>query len=175
MPTPEQVKQSLVAAFANSQYPGDWCLVESFEGHEPALLVAEFRGKTDWRTLDADFLDQAPDGFGSALSFFSDEAFRFYLPAFLIACIDGKLMHADPVFSLTHGLDDRSKAQLVNPLRYGDRTWFEERRHKFSMFTTEQAAAIVAFLELMAERDSLDGSTIRQSIGNYWAARAGRD
>ena len=30
-------------------------------------------------------IDRAPDGFGSALSFFSDEAFRFYLPAYLIA------------------------------------------------------------------------------------------
>ena len=38
----------------------------SREGTEPGLLEEEFKGKTDWRTLDPSFIDQAPDGFGTA-------------------------------------------------------------------------------------------------------------
>ena len=64
---------------------------EVTKAEEPYLLEEEFKGKTDWQLLDSEFIDQAPDGLASALSFFSDEAFRFYLPAYLIADIDGKL------------------------------------------------------------------------------------
>ena len=70
-------------AFAAVEYPGDWCLRDSNEGDEPHLLEKEFAGKCDWRTLDPAFLDRAPGGYASALSFFSDEAFRFYLPAYI--------------------------------------------------------------------------------------------
>jgi len=88
------------------------------------LLEEEFKGKSDWTSLNARFIDRAPDGFGSALSFFSDEAFRFYLPAYLIADIDNLLEQSDPMFQRCHGLDDQSASQTVNSLRYGDRTWF---------------------------------------------------
>ena len=170
--SPDEVNRSIVRAFSGSQYPGDWCLVESLEGDEPALLAQEFRGKTEWHTLDPNFIDQAPDGFGSALSFFSDEAYRFYLPAYLVASVDGKLQQADPVFSLTHGLDDVSRAELINPRRYGERTWFDAARFKFAVFTAEQARAIVAYLNLMAEKDELEWPKIRQALSNYWTGRA---
>lgn len=170
--TPDQVKESIVRAFSGSGYPGDWCLTDSLEGNEPALLAQEFKGKTDWRSLDASFIDQAPDGFGSALSFFSDEAYRFYLPAYLIASIDDKLQQADPIFSLTHGLGDASKAELINPRRYGERTWLDECRYRFAVFTIEQARAIVAYLNLMAEEDEFERPIILQALSNYWTARA---
>ena len=133
MADPELVKSQIRAAFADVPHPGDWCLRGSNEGDEPFLLEREFTGKTDWRVLDSAFIDQAPDGYGSALSFFSDEAFRFYLPAYLIADIDSKLERHDPVFHLTHGLTDSGKVERVNPLRYGDRTWFEEKTHKLRL------------------------------------------
>jgi hypothetical protein len=81
----EAVKTLIRNAFSGLEFPGDWCLRGSNKGEEPYLLEKEFAGKNDWRTLDPSFLDQAPGGYASALSFFSDEAFRFYLPAYLIA------------------------------------------------------------------------------------------
>ena len=114
----------------------------SNEGNEPYLLEEQFQGKTDWRALEASFIDQAPDGYGSALSFFSDEAFHFYLPAYLIADVDGKLRQHDPAFHLTHGLDDVTRNAKINPGRYGERTWFEAKRYKFAMFSHAEAAAI---------------------------------
>jgi len=154
------------------EYPGDWCLRGSNEGDEPYLLEQEFEGKTDWSTLAPAFLDQAPDGFASALSFFSDEAFRFYLPAYLIADINGQLSSADPVFHLTHGLTDDSKAEKINPRRYGARTWFEAASHRLSMFDTAQVAAIVAYLEFKREVDEFERDTINQALDNFWNCRA---
>jgi hypothetical protein len=170
----EETKQLVREAFANVRYPGDWCLRGSSEGDEPFLVEEEFKGKDQWQLLEPVFLDQAPAQLGSALSFFSDEAFHFYLPAYLIADIDGLLSKADPLFHLCQGLDDDSKNRKVNPKRYGERTWFDEASHKFSMFDWKEAAAIVAYLSLMRERDPLDHKTVDQALNNYWMGFASR-
>lgn len=170
----EHVKADIHAAFADVAFPGDWCLINSREGTEPALLEPEFKGRDDWRTLEAGFIDQAPDGFGTALSFFSDEAFHFYLPAYLIADLDGQLRQADPVFALTHGLDDESRGEKINPRRYGERTWFEHARHKFAKFNTREVAAIVGYLRCRlaaSELTEFEKGRIRQALGNYWESR----
>jgi hypothetical protein len=167
----ETVKEQIRCAFVAAEYPGDWCLRGSNEGDEPFLLEKEFRGKTDWKTIDATFLDQAPSGFGTALSFFSDEAFCFYLPAYLIADVDALLDRSNPVFHLCHGFDDDSRGKRVNPRRYGERTWFDEAKHKFAMFNQIEAAAIVAYLRFARERDEFDQKMIDQALKNYWFDR----
>ncbi len=167
----ETVKTLIRDAFSGVEYPGDWCLRGSNEGDEPYLLEKEFADKNDWRSLDPSFLDQAPDGYSSALSFFSDEAFRFFLPAYLIADIDGRLASATPVFHLTHGLEDRAKTEMVNPRRYGERTWFESASHKFAVFDPAQAAAIVAYLEFRREANEFERVAIDQALENYWRHR----
>ncbi|MEI7036613.1 hypothetical protein [Fulvimonas yonginensis] len=99
--------------------PPPWCLAGSAEGTEPALLAREFTAVLDrhWSELAPAFPDQAPGGFGSALWFFSDEAFRFYLSAYLVAALDGQLAQADPVFHLTHGFT-QAGTRPINPRRY---------------------------------------------------------
>lgn len=169
------VKAQINAAFSQGAYPGDWCLTDSREGTEPRLLEEEFKGKADWRTLDPSFLDRAPNGFGTALSFFSDEAFRFYLPAYLLADLDGKLAQTDVVFALTHGLDDKSREEKVNPQRYGERTWFEHARHKFAMFNVQEVKAIVAYMRYKLSLDAVtdfEKGHLDEALKNYWAARA---
>jgi hypothetical protein len=168
----EALKALIRQVFSGVEYPGDWCLRGSEEGEEPYLLEKEFAGKNDWRSLDPSFLDQAPEGYASALSFFSDEAFRFYLPAYLLADIDGHLADANPVFYLTHGLADCAKTEKVNPRRYGERTWFEAARYKFAVFDRAQAAAIVAYFELKREADEFERVAIDQALENYWRERA---
>jgi len=171
----DTLKRQITAAFAGVEYPGDWCLRGSNEGEEPYLLEQEFRGKTDWTALTPDFLDNAPDGFASALSFFSDEAFRFYLPAYLIADIDGMFARVDPLFYLTHGLADDSKHTRINPRRYGERTWFDYRRFQFSMFSAPQVRAVVGYLKHKKELPDLldvERARIEQSLRNYWQERA---
>jgi hypothetical protein len=169
------VKNAIRSAFSKVEYPGDWCLRGSNEGDEPYLLEAEFKGKTDWSALDPGFLDQAPDGLGTALSFFSDEAFHFYLPAYLVADIDGLLKQHDPSFQLTHGLDDASRNKKINPRRYGERTWFEAKRYMFSMFSRAEAVAIVEYLKLRRDRDEIASPNIDEALRNYWNERAGNN
>jgi hypothetical protein len=100
----EHLKSLVDQAFTEVEYPGDWCLRGSNEGDEPFLVEREFKGKTNWRSVEAEFLDQAPNGYSTALCFLSDEAFRFYLPAYLLADINGKLESVDPAWYLCHGL-----------------------------------------------------------------------
>src|SRR5438128_2201966 len=86
--------------------------------------------------------------------YLADEAFRFYLPAYLIADVDGRLDRHDPVFHLTHGLTDGVKNDRVNPRCYGERTWFEEKGHKFAVFDRAQAQALVSYLRFKREVDA---------------------
>ncbi|HYV39026.1 MAG TPA: DUF6714 family protein [Gemmataceae bacterium] len=169
----EAIKAQIREAFADVEYPGDWCLSDSNEGDEPIRVKESFRGKTDWRLLDADFIDRAPGGLSSALSFFSDEAFRFYLPAYLMADLDGNLVFADPVFHLCQGLDSLSRNNRIGQRRYGERTWFDYARYRFSTFTNQEASAIVAYLQWMShlERYPDEPGRIEQALQNYWLAR----
>ena len=172
--TRDHLKTTVRLAFADVEYPGDWCLIGSNEGEEPLLLKAAFKGKKDRDALDPKFLDSAPNGFASALSFFSDEAFHFYLQAYLIADIDSKLKETDLVYHLTHGLSEDSKNERINSKRYGERTWLDEALHKFSMFNKEEARAIVAYLEFKMENgDSFDKPQIKEALDNYWLKKAG--
>jgi len=165
------VKARIEQAFAEVAFPGDWCLINSREGTEPGLLEQEFKGKTDWRKLDASFIDRAPDGFATALSFFSDEAFHFYLPAYLLADLDGRLQQTNPVFHLTHGLESASRNGKINPRRYGERTWFEHARYKFAMFNDRERSAIAEYLRYKHDKDALtdfEKNQIEEALESYW-------
>jgi hypothetical protein len=127
----------------------------------------------DWRQTEGALIDRAPDGFGSALSFFSSEAFRYYLPAYLIADLRGELQQANPLFHLWHGLVDEQRNTPVNQRRYGSWTWFEAVSERFRNFTPAEAAAIVAYMRYKAQHDELgvDRPMIEQALRNYWLAR----
>ncbi len=169
----EAIRKRICEAFASVENPPRWHLSDSDEGDEPGLIAREFFDKSDWRTLDADFLDRAPDGYASALSFFSDEAFRFYLPAYLLADLDGALHNVDVVFHLCHGLEDRSRMERINPRRYGERTWLDAARHRFAIFDARQARAIVDFLRFKLEAaEPHDRPRIEQALQAYWLDRA---
>lgn len=168
------VKEQIRRAFANVIYPGDNNLRRSNEGDEPFLLEDEFRGKTAWESLEAPFLDQAPDGFATALSFFSDAAFRFYLAAYLIADLDNKLLYTQPVFYLYHGLDSNGSA-LVNPRRFGNLSWRQVSEERFAGFTGEEARAIVAYLRFKVQSGLLspiENASIEQALETYWLSRS---
>ena len=171
----ESLKEQIRNAFVHAVYPGDENLRGSSQGDEPYMLEEEFRGKTDWRSLDTRFIDQSPDGFGTALCFFSSEAFRFYLPAYLVADIDEDLMQSDPVFHLCYGLDNNSKDKRVNPRLYGDQTWFELKRQQFAVFNKQEITAIVAYLLYILESGRLidiQTKSIKEALKNYWLIQA---
>ncbi len=172
--TKEKLKEQIFRAFAKTRFPGKAFLVNSIQGDEPYLLKEEFKDKTDWKSLEVDFLDAAPDGYSTALSFFSDEALLFYLPAFLIADIDEKLSSTDVVFYLTHGLTQNSRYGVINQQRYGARTWWDYATFRFSTFSQEMVQAVIAYLEFKAIRDKYSANNITEALTNYWYKRSGQ-
>ncbi len=168
----ETVKARIRSAFAHVKCPLVQNLVSSRDGDEPELVEKAFKGKKDWTVLSVEFLSKAPeDTDASPLNFFSDEAFHFYLPAYLIADVDFRMDKAYPVFKLTYGLTGESRNEVIGP---GERTWLDAALYKFSMFNKEEAGAIVAYLEFKMENgDSPDKPRIREALENYWLKKAG--
>src|SRR5258706_10183027 len=175
MLTPQAVKTQIRDAFATGKHPGDDRIRGSDEGDEPFEVERDFRGKNDWKALSPQFIDGGPNGLASALSFFSDAAFQFYLPAYLIADIDGQLERSNPIFHLIHGLERSSASTRINPQRFGERTWSEYARQRFSGFTREQAAAIAAYLTFNRDAGDILDSTCQEiddALKRYWNERA---
>ncbi len=179
------VIQTIQQAFAGGVYPGDGFLVGSTDGCEPEEEVGPFRGKTDWRTLGASFLDAQ----AGALNFFSEAALRFYLPGYLIADVQGELEHADPLFILTHGFSDLSisvpvgeetftirtgRNAFVNPHRFGAMTFGDHARARLAVFAREEAVAIVEYLKYKRsmDRGELDTPKIEAALDLFWRERA---
>ncbi len=146
-------------------------IVSSDESEEPELLNREFSHRPRIEEVTSEFLDQSPDGYGSALSFFADEAFRYYVAAYMIADLSDALERADVVFALTHGLDDSSYAERINPLRFGEQRWIDHATSKFSMFDSAQLSSIIAFLEYKSVEDEFEAPSINQALIRYWRPR----
>ena len=168
--TPDELTDKIALAFAGVAYPGDDDLTESTYGEEPAALVKEFSGKTDWRQLDAKFLDQAPDGWGSALSFFSRNALRFYLPAYLIADVRGDLKTADPASRLSSSLTPLGGMKKIAKV-WGGGTMGSRAREEFGRYDAPQVAAIVAYLKWKLETDDCASLWVGQALDHYWLKR----
>jgi hypothetical protein len=165
----EGIKTRIRMAFGHEKYPGDDNLRRGDLGFEPYLVEDEFRGKSDWAVLDADFLDQSPEGLSSALSFLSDDAFRFYIPAYMIADLDRKLKRVDPVFHLVYNLDDPSGPRSDLQDRHNENTPFESAANRFRAFTPEEASAVEAYLTYQKSYTTEEGRhEIEMALANYW-------
>jgi hypothetical protein len=185
MGDPAAIIEIIRAAFDPDAHPGDRWLQGTFEGEEPYDEIGAFKGRQDWRTLEPSFLDQHY----TALSFFSEGGFRYYIPAYIVADVRAELQTADPVFHLTHGFVDFSttmevgdhtftrssgRTRLINPLRYGALTFLDYARQRLSVFCREEAAAILAYLEFShaAPWHEYSRDAIERAIADFWRARA---
>lgn len=182
--TTDQLTEHISQAFKINTYPGDAYLQASFESDEAYEETGAFKGKTDWTSLEPTFLDNH----SSALNFFSEAAFRFYLPAYLIADLRHDLQQAEPLFHLTHGFHKievqipvgtqtftrRSGGQLLlNPQRYGAMTFEDYARYRLSVFVREEVEEIIAYLNYQRDHD-LDGmnrEAITLALDGYWLER----
>jgi len=160
--------QQIKNAFATLTYPGDGHLTDSF-GEEAEALEIDFRGKNNWDSLSPEFLNQAPDGWGSALSFFSAEALQFYLPAYLIADIKNSLEIGDATSRLCSFVTPQMEHVKLAKV-YGGGTLGEHARQEFSIFTAKQVSAIVAYLWWKLETEGYN-PTVEQALENYWLER----
>lgn len=188
-----QVIEAIKDAFAQRLYPGDDQLCGSDYGDEPAEYALEFRG-VDWRTLHPEFLAYHY----AALSFFTNEAFAYFLPAFLIVDVLGEAGNANPVFHLTHGLVEEPKVDLtaLNPLvlaasglEADDLEWLQESGqtpgsidwhayalHRFANFNSPERQAIVRYLEYRAAHTwDFEAVKINAALDTYWRTSINQD
>jgi hypothetical protein len=181
----EVVIEKIESAFAGNEHPGGRFLQGSFEGCEPYEEVGPFENVEDWRGIEAGFLN----GHANALSFFSEAGFRYFLPAYLISDLRGQLQTADPLFHLTHGFSDwttevpagertlvmrHGGSAFINPRRYGAMTSYDYARYRLSVFTREEAHAIVAYLKFKRDQDPdvIDKTAIDAALDSFWLERA---
>jgi hypothetical protein len=168
----EHLLDELTLAFPAARADPFAALVNSTHGDEPVWVEEAFRDKTDWTELDADWLDQVPNGLSSALSFLSNEAVCYYIPAFIAADLKGRLGNADPAFTLTSGFAQGVGDQRIHPRE--PRTWGDYARERWAGLTSAQAQAVVHYLEWRIERDQpLMAHPIIEALQNYWYERAG--
>lgn len=156
--------QKIELAFCDVEHPGDDNLVNSSYGEEPEEVKRHFLGQSDWKKLSPDFLD-----FDGALSFFSDKAFRFYLPAFLIADLNEKLEFNDPTNRLCWALTPQSENTKIAKA-FGGETLGEKARKCFDVFSKEQVGVIVSYLQFRLAKDDYN-PTIQQALEHYWLNR----
>lgn len=156
--------EKITLAFSATNYPGDDYIIEPSYGDEPLLVHHHFRGQNEWQKLTPEWMDL--DG---ALSFFSDNAFRYYLPAFMIADINAVLQLNDPVVRLCWPLTEQVQSKKIAQ-SYGSLTIGEKARNCFDAFTPEQAYAIVDYLKYKLEHDKFN-FTLQQGLENYWLKR----
>lgn len=180
-----QVIEIVRTAFEKNDYPGDEYLLGSQEGSEPFEEVSPFIGQKDWRSVSIAVLD----AHSGALNFFSEAGLRFFLPAYLVGDMNNQLQIADPVFTLVHGFSNISipheiggrvfirntgRDTFINPKRYGALTFHDYARYRLSIFSREEAEAIVAYLEYKREKDlgSLEAGQIEEALTSFWYERA---
>jgi hypothetical protein len=183
----DAIIEKVRGAFRRVPYPGDAFLQGSFDGCEPYDEIQHFKGKTEWAGLEPAFLDQRY----CAPGFFSEAAFRFFIPAWIVADLRDSLQTADPCFQLTNGFADQrytpadaaggppwewGGSVLINPRRYGAIRWMDYSRHRLSVFAREEAAAIADYLRFRRERSRGENDeevrVIGEALDLFWLERA---
>lgn len=168
-----EVRRAVVEAFTSIPRPGNWALSGTSEGPEGMRIQEEFSGLEDWQKADARFLlHHIRCG---SLNWLSHEAFRYFLPAFLVADLDGLLAEEgeEVALCLVEDFGSGRRDAPVNPLRFGARTWWNEGVYAYSTFHQTEASAILSYLRWRA---SISGPLVRQlimeAIDIYWEDRA---
>ena len=179
--------------FQERTYPADDQLCGSEYGDEPAEYALEFKG-LDWRTLNPAFLSYHY----AALSFFADEGFAYFLPAFLIADVLGEAGNADPLFHLTHGLYEEPPLELPpidpamleasgltsdeiellqeSPQPQSTIDWYAYALRRFAGFRPPERQAIVHYLEYRSACSwDFEAVKINTALDSYWRPSLSQD
>jgi hypothetical protein len=127
----ETLTKQITTAFADTVYPGDNNLTigqldyEEYNGeHESAEIARDFVGK-NWSQVSDELMIKHVDG---ALAFFTDAAFAYYLPAYMIVVLRNP-EKADIIVDT-----------LINMLA-------EDAKHHSGLLSLEQNECVAVFLD----------------------------
>jgi hypothetical protein len=142
-------------AFADAPYPGDGNLIYAPDDLGAREIADAFRGK-HWSEVPFETLLYHND----ALHFFTDEAFRFYLPAYLLAVLE-RYEDADVLPEMLVGV-----LTAPDPQDPG----YSSFRLRFDGFSADRRAAVTAFLEylMMTHQDEYPDDELLTALQSYW-------
>jgi hypothetical protein len=132
----EAVRRQIESAFADTPYPGDGYDDISATRQDDEGIVDYFRGTT-WRGHRVEDLRFHE----AALAFFTDAAFRYWLPAFMLA-----------------ELEDPETADVISSGIDFELARSPKSRERLLLFTPAELDAIAAFLDLCERRYCRDES-----------------
>jgi hypothetical protein len=186
--------EQIESAFAATPYPGDDHICDPRPGDEEVAEYAlEFRGAS-WNRLHPEFLAYHD----AAISFFTPQAFRHFLPAYLIAELrapDTEIwLNSSSVFHLSYGLVEMPtlsdaqiegmiaamkkenpeleiEPQIFKPIE--DPGAYDRAIKRFSTFSLAEREAIVAYLQYAAENDPYERPRIEEALEKYWLGSLG--
>lgn len=148
----EPAKTSILEAFAHVAYPGDDHLVVNQTGSDPECneILDAFRGKT-WMEVSA----QEVRRFAEALPLFTPAAFRYFLPAYMVACLDAP-----------QEADVAKDFLLFNLTPPRDTSGWEFRffRARADGFGPAERAAIASFLSVMKQLEAEDWASAGRPV-----------
>jgi len=151
---PDVIQTTIVeieTAFSGLSPPGDARLLH------PQCMddgdIVDFYGVLDRRRLSDDTIINNY----AAPSFFSAEAFRYYMPAFMI----WSLNHYDTI-----EYAPESTIRAFDPTSSGPGL-YDFQVSKFALFTEPQRVAIIRFLQALSPDPDL-GPIAREALTNYW-------
>ncbi len=156
----ELLEKLIETAFAGVQYPGDAALLHPSHSEAHREIVG-FQGQLwnrDWRHVPREVIEENY----SSLLFFSAQAFRFYLPAYMSLALGVQLGgSASKVLPFT--------LYSLNP-ESDDRGFLEHFLSQVEGFSKQQEEAVRSFLE--AIHDHQDDEILRREAGQalqrYW-------
>jgi hypothetical protein len=140
----DHLRQQIESAFADVEYPGDDRLVSDTSGYDLECndVAALFKGK-HWKDVSLETLLSH----SGALPLLTPEAYRFYLPAYLLAGSlryeDADVVPYDVVSSLPRAPDPELDTLFDSSHQ------FERRRKKMEALTPLQRQAVKSFLEFL--------------------------
>jgi hypothetical protein len=138
---PVTIRESIEKAFADVPYPGDDQIADHKDCPECDDIKTHFRGK-NWRGHSVEELQQ----YQSALSLFTPQALKYFLPAFMLASL-GAWREADDIPSSIMFM-------CLPPEPEEDAGMKQHWRERFELLTSMQRKAIAAYLQEWADSDA---------------------
>ncbi len=137
-------------AFTNNQYPQNARLVHAFIGHYGDLVSKAFSGK-HWKDLEQDDILAYAD----ELHMFTDEAFVYFLPAFLL-----------DINTKNAGIQPSIYYQLIPPVESEKKIFFDQR---MKLFTLSQRKVILRFIKhFLQENIDIQKTHRGAETQKYW-------
>lgn len=166
--TKQEIIIEIQNAFSETQYPGDKNITSSpykaqYPDYEGNQIDKVFKGKSWNEVSENDLAFQ-----NSAMAFFTNDAWRYYLPAYMILIVND-IKKADVIADdlVRYLTVPEEKVGITQEETFKDFERFTERVAEFSL---EQGRAILHFLEYLFEnhKDHYPDNEPLKPIDQYW-------